>query len=81
MKTTLTDRAVKANSRLAELGIRATRVGLDLVKVHSGGKIGVYDQRGTYRLYDSATDELLTHSMEDLDEVEAEIELFESDKK
>ena len=54
------------------LAEQAATLGLTVVRVLSPGMIGSFPQRGTYRLYDDS-DELIVHSLEDLDELDAEI--------
>jgi hypothetical protein len=66
-------------SKLDDLAKRADVIGMDLCLVYSYGKIGSYYQHLTYRLYYKETKELLVHSLEDLDEVAAEIDLYEQD--
>jgi hypothetical protein len=65
------------------LGEQAAKLGLTLVRVLSPGPYGSSypPERGTYRLYNNDTDELLVHSLEDLDELDAEIVMYEMCRK
>jgi hypothetical protein len=86
--TTLQD-APKGTEMLTEefvgyrsyLGRLATELGYDLVQVMSFGKLNVFHQHLTYRLYNRETGELQVHSLSCLEEVQSDLEILQMKKE